>query len=94
MTTYLIVNATITDPAGLDAYGAAVRPTLAGHDVKVLVSTNEATALEGSPGERAVVLEFPNRAAAEAWYHSPAYQAVIGLRLNSTNGIAIFAEGR
>ena len=41
MSTYLIVNATITDQELLDAYRAAVGPTLAGHDAVVRVATNE-----------------------------------------------------
>jgi uncharacterized protein (DUF1330 family) len=94
MPSYLIVNATVTDPAGLDAYRGAVGPTLAGHNVKILVSTNDAMVMEGDAGERAVVLEFPTRDEALAWYNSPEYQAVIGLRLNSTKGVAVIADGR
>jgi uncharacterized protein (DUF1330 family) len=94
MTTYLIVNATITDADGLMAYQKAVGPSLAGRNVKVLASTNDIMALEGSPGERAVILEFPNREEALDWYNSPAYQEVIGLRLASTSGIAMLADGR
>jgi uncharacterized protein (DUF1330 family) len=94
MTTYLIVNATITDADGLVAYQKAVGPSLVGRTVKVLASTNDVLPLEGSPGERAVILEFPNQEEALAWYHSPEYQAVIGLRHASTSGIAMLAEGR
>ena len=47
MPTYLIVNATITDQELLDAYRAAVGPTLAGHDAKVRVSTDTAQTIEG-----------------------------------------------
>jgi uncharacterized protein (DUF1330 family) len=94
MTTYLIVNATVTDADGLMAYQKAVGPSLTGRNVKVLVSTNDATPLEGEPGERAVILEFPTREEALDWYHSEAYQAVIGLRHGSTSGIAMLAEGR
>ncbi len=95
MSCYLIVNASITDQEKLEEYRLAVGPSLAGRDVKVLVSTNEATTLEGEPaGDRAVILEFPDRAALLDWYHSDAYQAVIGLRLAGTSGFAIIAEGR
>lgn len=95
MSSYLIVNASITDPDKLDEYLLAVGPSFAGRDVKVLVSTNEATTLEGEPaGCRAVVLEFPDRAALLDWYHSDAYQAVVGLRFAGTAGFAIIADGR
>ena len=95
MAAYFIVNARITDPDGLARYRAEVQPSLVAHEVKVLVSTNEATTVEGTPaGERAVVLEFPDREAALAWYNSDAYQQVVGLRLASTDGFAILVDGR
>jgi uncharacterized protein (DUF1330 family) len=92
---YIIVSSRITDPAGLDEYLAVVGSTLAGHDVEVLVSDDEATVLEGEPpGRRAVVLQFPDRDAALSWYHSDAYQAVIGMRLASTEGHMVLVDGR
>ena len=95
MAAYFIVNARITDSEGLARYRAAVQPSFEGRDVKVLVSTNDATTIEGTPaGERAVVLEFPDRAAALDWYHSDDYQEVVGMRLASTEGFAILVDGR
>ena len=94
MAAYFIVNACITDPDGLDRYRAAVGPSFEGRDVKVLVSTNDATTIEGTAGERAVVLEFPDRAAALDWYHSDDYQEVVGMRLAATEGFAILVDGR
>jgi len=67
--------------------------TLGGHAVKPIVATNESTILEGDGGERTVVLEFPDRDAALAWYQSPAYQAVIDKRLNSTKGFLTLVDG-
>ena len=94
MAAYFIVNARITDPEGLARYRAAVQPSFTGREVKVLVSTDDATTIEGTPaGERAVVLEFPDRAAALDWYHSDVYQEVIGMRLAATEGFAI-VDGR
>jgi uncharacterized protein (DUF1330 family) len=95
MAAYFIVNARVTDPEGLARYRAAVQPSFEGRDVKVLVSTNDATTIEGTPaGERAVVLEFPDRDAALAWYNSDAYQEVVGMRLAATDGFAIIVDGR
>jgi uncharacterized protein (DUF1330 family) len=93
MSVYLIVNASITDPAGLDQYVAGVGPSLAGRDVKIHVVTNEAETVEGTPaGPRVVVMEFPDRDAFHAWYDSPEYQAVIGLRHASTDGFAVLVD--
>jgi uncharacterized protein (DUF1330 family) len=93
MSAYIVVNATITDHALLDEYVAAAGATLGGHEVKVHVADNEATVLEGEAGERVVVLEFPSRDAALAWYQSPEYQAVIGKRLSSTKGFLTLVDG-
>jgi hypothetical protein len=38
------------------------------------------------PFQRFVVVEFPSREAAEAWYRSPAYQKILPLRLKSCTG--------
>jgi uncharacterized protein (DUF1330 family) len=95
MPSYLIVNAMITDQELLDAYHAAVGPTLVGHDVVTRVATNMARTIEGEPaGPRVVVMEFPDEDAFHAWYDSPAYQEVIGLRLKATQGFAVLAQGR
>lgn len=95
MAAYLIVNAKVTDAEGLDRYRAAVGPTLAGHEVEILVATNGAETIEGDPaGQRVVVMKFPSAEAAKAWYHSEAYQAVVGMRLAATEGFALLAEGR
>ena len=34
--------------------------------------------------ERIAMLEFPSRAQAEAWYHSPEYQKILPYRLKAT----------
>jgi uncharacterized protein (DUF1330 family) len=51
------------------------------------------TALEGEWQPRTVILEFPSRQAAEAWYNSEAYQDIIGLRLNSARGSLVIVDG-
>ncbi|NJM30588.1 MAG: DUF1330 domain-containing protein, partial [Rhizobiales bacterium] len=61
---------------------------------KILVRGGALTVLEGDWNlPRAVVIEFPNREAAEAWYHSPEYQKIIPLRLNSTTGNFVIVDG-
>jgi uncharacterized protein (DUF1330 family) len=94
MPSYLVVNATITDQSQLDAYLAAVPATLEGHQLEILVASNEAETVEGeSAGSRVVVLRFPDRQALDAWYRSPVYQEVMKLRLAGTEGFAVIAEG-
>ncbi len=93
MSVYFIVNSTITDRAALDEYSAAAGATLGGIDMTLRVVTNEAETIEGQPaGTRVVIIEFPDRDAFHAWYDSPAYQAIIGMRFASTNGFAVLAD--
>lgn len=93
MPAYFIVNATVTDAALLDEYVKAAGSTLGAHKIKPLVVTNSATVVEGQAGERVVVLEFADRAAVDAWYNSPEYQAILGKRLDATKGFAVVVDG-
>jgi len=94
MPSYLVVNDAIFDGDKLAEYYQAAGPTLAGHSVKPLVITDAAETLEGTPaGSRVVILEFPDRAALRAWYDSPAYQAIVGLRHAATKGFAVIVDG-
>jgi uncharacterized protein (DUF1330 family) len=45
------------------------------------------------PKGRNVVLEFPSREQAEAWYHSDAYQAIIHHRKDNSTGNLILVDG-
>ena len=40
-----------------------------------------------------VVIEFPDRAAATAWYESPADQAILPLRTENSDGTAFLIDG-
>ena len=40
-----------------------------------------------------VVIEFPDRAAATAWYESPAYQAILPLRTDNSVGTVLLIDG-
>ena len=77
-----IVYENIDDWDGFDLYRTKVMPTLEPFGGRFLVRGGAFTTLEGEmPYERIVVLEFPSRDAAEAWYRSDAYQAVLPIRL-------------
>ena len=85
MRALVIVQENLKDPVMFETYRKEVMPTLAPFGAKFLVRGGALTVREGQwPYERTVVLEFPSRAQAEAWYDSPAYQKILPLRLNST----------
>jgi len=77
-----IVYENIDDWEAFDRYRTEVMATLEPFGARFLVRGGAFTTLEGDmPFERIVVLEFPSREAAEGWYHSDAYQAVLPIRL-------------
>ena len=95
MSVYLIVNASVTNADSLTAYLSAVGDTLKNRDIDVLVSTRAAETIEGqAAGPRVVVMRFPDRDAFRDWYDSADYQAIVGLRLDGTQGFAVLANGR
>jgi uncharacterized protein (DUF1330 family) len=91
---YLIGQITITNPEAYALYASQVPETIAAFGGKYLVRGGHATQLEGQPqGERNVVIEFPSRERAEAWYSSDAYQSIINHRLNNATGSLAVVDG-
>ena len=94
MAAYVIVTETVHDQAMFDAYRKQVMATLAPFDAKFLVRGGKVTIHEGKwPHAITIVIEFPSRAQAEGWYNSPAYQKIIDLRLKSSTGDFVIADG-
>jgi len=94
VTAYCIVYEIVDDPTPFEEYRTQVLPTIEAHGGRFLVRGGAFTALEGDmPYERIAMLEFPTRAAAEAWYHSPEYQRILPLRLRSSRSQFILADG-
>lgn len=91
---YLIGHITITNPEAYATYASQVPHTLSAFEGKYLVRGGHATPVEGEmPGERHVVIEFPSRDHAQAWYASAAYQAIIGHRTDNATGCLVLVDG-
>jgi uncharacterized protein (DUF1330 family) len=91
---YVIGQISITNPEAYALYAAQVPQTIAAFGGKYLVRGGDASQLEGqSQGNRNVVLEFPSREAAQAWYNSDAYQAIIRHRTDNATGALILVDG-
>lgn len=58
----------------MERYSEKAKAARAGHDPQPLAFYGGFEVLEGSAMEGAVILRFPDMAAARAWYQSPAYQ--------------------
>jgi uncharacterized protein (DUF1330 family) len=94
MKAYCIVYETVDDPQPFEDYRRQVLPTIEAYEGRFIVRGGAFTALEGDmPHERVVVLEFPSRAAAEGWYHSPEYQRILPLRKGAARSQFILVDG-
>jgi uncharacterized protein (DUF1330 family) len=94
MSVYFIVQEEITDPAGMEAYGAAAGPTLASFDCKPLAVDDDVQTVEGEwHGTRTVVLEFPTEEEFRRWYDSPAYSEARKLRFAASDSRGALVKG-
>jgi uncharacterized protein (DUF1330 family) len=93
MTAYLVANYDVVDADTYRSYQKQSRPIMAG-GAKLLVLDGASVGKEGGPGAQTVVVEYPTKEAALAAYESDEYQAVVGIRLSSTeNGRAVIVDG-
>ena len=92
MAAYLIASYRVTNPEGYQAYPPAVLPVLDQHGAELLVADFNSEALEGEPSPVTVVVRFPSKAAARAWYQSPEYQDIAHLRTDNTQGTLVFTD--
>jgi len=94
MPCYTIGHITVTNMEGYREYVAQVPAIIAKHGGEYLVRGGHATDIEGQmPGDRHVILRFPDRATAEGWYNSPEYQAILPLRLANSTGVMTIVDG-
>ncbi len=94
MAAYIIAHLEVTDPEAFEAYRAAVPGVIAAHGGRYLVRGGAVKTLEGEwTVPRLIVLEFPDKAAAEGFYHSPDYQKILPLRRVNAEGTVVIAEG-
>ena len=93
MPAYVIANYRITDPEAFSTYPDAATETLAAAGAEIIAVDLESEAMEGSPQPVTVILKFPSKAEMKAWYNSPQYQAVIGLRTDNSEGTMVLVNG-
>jgi uncharacterized protein (DUF1330 family) len=82
------------DEAMFAEYKKQVVDTIGPFGGQFIARGGKLTVLEGQwQHARTVIIEFPTRESAEAWYKSPDYQKIIGLRLKSTSGSLVIVDG-
>lgn len=79
---YAIVQLKLQDPEAMGAYREKAADALSKHGGQVVTASGELTAIDGAPNlpDFAVILSFPDKAAAEAWIGDPALAETHALR--------------
>ena len=95
MSAYAVVNVReIVECPEMTEYRARVQATLDLHGGRFLVRGGVLEVREGEwQPERLVVIEFPSIEHARAWYDSPEYQAIVGLRTQNSHTDFVLVEG-
>lgn len=74
-------------------YLERIDATFTPFDGRFIVHGGEQQVVEGTNPGVIVVVEFPDRARAEAWYRSEAYQQILPLRTGHSRSRALIIDG-
>jgi len=74
-------------------YLQRIDETLAPFGGRFIIHGGPVTVMEGSWSGDLIVIAFPDRRSAHAWYESPAYQQILPLRTRNSRGDVFFIEG-
>ena len=94
MPVYVIADGRAPDPSKLEEYRRRNAELVPAHGGRFLVRGGEREVLEGTwePG-RLVIMEFPDREAARAWYDSPEYVELRAQRQANGETDMVLVEG-
>jgi len=94
MGAYFIGRIQVRDPVEYQKYTAQTPGLIQKYGGRFLVRGGPVKFTEGSwEPDRWVVLEFPDMASLEKWYHSKEYQEVLPIRKSSATSDAVAVEG-
>ena len=95
MATYMIFlrEGAIVDHDAMAEYQAGNRESAPPPGLEPLVVYGEMETLEGDAADGMVILKFPDRASAKAWYHGDDYQSRIPARQKAAHYRAFMVEG-
>jgi uncharacterized protein (DUF1330 family) len=94
MPAYVISDVAIKDAAAIEIYRAKAAAAIAEHGGRYLVRGGAVEVLEGEWTPRAIVIaEFPDMAAAQAWYRSSEYAKALEVRDRALSRNLILVEG-
>ena len=90
MTVYCIALLNIADRERYGAYARGFMEIFSQHSGKLLAVDETPTIKEGDwPHTRTVLIEFPDADAFDAWFNSPAYQALVKHRHAASTGSVV-----
>jgi uncharacterized protein (DUF1330 family) len=91
---YFFVEIEIADPVAYEGYRTTVPDIISACGGRILVRGGDPQQLDGAmPRRRRVIAEFDSPEAVKAFYDSDAYQAVLPIRLNASNGFVCLLTG-
>lgn len=94
MTTYVVfTRERTTDPKEMAIYAEKARAAGEGHPMTRLAMYGDIETLEGSAVEGSVILSFPSKEEALAWYNSPLYSDAKEHRLKGSEYRVFMIEG-
>ncbi|MCZ6672427.1 MAG: DUF1330 domain-containing protein [Verrucomicrobia bacterium] len=94
MSAFVLADIEIHDPAGYREYIEKVPDLVAKHGGVYRARGGGHTCLEGDwEPKRLVLLEFPDRSNAEAFYDDPDYQSLKQIRQNTTKTNLVLFDG-
>jgi uncharacterized protein (DUF1330 family) len=94
MKAYLVLDFSVNDLAGFMKYADEIPAFIAKHAGKYLVRGTEPTTIEGDwKPDRMVILEFPERANAQAFLNDPEIQDLFKVRHTTTTSKLVLVDG-
>jgi uncharacterized protein (DUF1330 family) len=94
MAAYVIAQVRVKDAVAYEDYKKGVPASLKPYGGKFLVRGGKVETLEGDwTPQRFVIIEFPSIELAKAWYASPEYSAIIGIRQQNSDSELILVQG-
>ena len=93
MTAYVIAQVTVTDSDGYLEYASQTVAIAERFGGKFLVKGGPSEQVEGVGKDRNVIVEFPDVAAAKAFYNSDEYRKILPIALQCSSRDLVIVEG-
>ncbi len=95
MAAYIIAQINAINAERYPEYTAQVPATIAKHGGRFIARGGNAEVLEGNLPlpQRLVIIEFPSREAAKAWWADDAYEPLKALRQSISDGTLFLVDG-